>query len=133
MGLNFTYLPTARLLLSGGYQFLRIHSNTDILFFRLFELTQGRSIYQSEIHLGYAQLLLPVGSRLQLRIGYQLIRDHGLSFPLKRETPRVGLSFFLFKSLHWESDWRHISYNQTEKSGQNYRVNLVTTSLKWLY
>lgn len=109
MGLNFTYLRTASLLLSGGYQFLRIHSNRNILFFRLFELTQGRSIYQSEIHLGYAQLLLPVGSRLQLRIGYQLIRNQGLSFPLKRETPRPGLSFFFFKGLHWESDWRHIS------------------------
>lgn len=131
VGVQAVYVPSDRLTLSGGYNYSRIRTSTEIVFFVLSELTQGTSFYETDLHVAHALVQVPIKERLDLRAGYEYVKDSGTTFPLKMHTPRAGFSLMLHKHLYLEADWRHYSYNERSFSIRDYRANVLAVGLRF--
>ena len=128
-----TWAASARLLLSGGYNFLRMRSSTDIVFFSLARLTRGRSLYETNSHVAHADAQVPLGPRLNLRLGYQAVKDTGSSWPLRLHAPRAGFALLVGKGVSLEADWQHYSYNENAFTPADYRANILSSGLRFRF
>lgn len=131
LGVQAVYVASSRLLLSGGYNYLRIRTSTDIVFYALSELTGGLSLYETNTHLAHLQAQFPIGKRLDVHAGYEYIKDTGATFPLRMHVPRVGFSLRLHPNVSLEADWRYYSYDERRFSIRDYRANVVAVGLKF--
>ncbi|MEK7407263.1 MAG: hypothetical protein AAB225_19485 [Acidobacteriota bacterium] len=131
------YAASERLVFSGGYNFYRVRSSADIVFFTFARLTGGRSLYETDTHVTHAEAQLPVGPRLNLRLGYQFLKDVGASFPLRLHAPRAGLSLLLGKGISAEAGWQHYSYNEAGQAflpvTSGYRGHELTSGLRFSF
>lgn len=132
-GIQAVYVPATHYAFSGGYSFYRIHSITDIVFYTLTELTNGVSAYETNTHSIHGMVEFPVGSRVELRAGYEYLNDTGKTFPLKMHIPRVGISIKLRRNFFFETAWQHYSYNERLFSIRDYRANVLRTGLRFTY
>ncbi len=130
-GVQAVYVPSERVTVSGGYNYSRLRTSTGIVFYMLSELNQGLSVYETDLHVVHALVEAPIGERLDLRAGYEYIKDGGATFPLKMQTPRAGLSLMLHRHVHFEADWRHYSYNEAAYSIRDYRANVLAVGLRF--
>ena len=126
-----SWAPSERLLVTGGYNYLQIHSSTDIVFYVFSELTNGKSVYQADTHVANAAVRLPAGKRLSLRLGYQFIKDTGISYPFRQHVPNAGFSFQLAKGVSLEADWWYHGYNENLSSNQDYRANVLSAGVRF--
>jgi len=133
VGALVVYVPSQRLVATGGYNFFRIRTSTDIVFYALSELMQGKSLYETNTHVAHAQLQIPLGQRVGVRLGYEFTKDTGTTYPLRMHTPRAGFSMLLYPGLSFEADWRHYSYNERLFSVRDYGANVLSTGLRFTH
>ena len=131
LGLQAVYVPSTRLLVSGGYNYLRIRTSTDIVFYALSQLTQGTSLYETNTHVAHFLLRVPVYRRIELRGGYEYVKDTGSTYPLRMHVPHAGVSVKLYESLHFEADWRYYSYAEQRSAIRDYNANVVALGLRF--
>ncbi|MBI4877562.1 MAG: hypothetical protein HY822_23270 [Acidobacteria bacterium] len=118
-------LPGAGVQLSGGYNYARLHSSTDVAFLWFATLTNSASIYQTDTHVLHWDGLFPIAGRATLRLGYNLVKDIGLSYPFSMHVPRAGISVKLSRIVWFETDWQHFAYRRT------YGANVLSTGLRF--
>ncbi|MCP5116495.1 MAG: hypothetical protein GY953_37175, partial [bacterium] len=131
VGVNAVFVPSNRLFVSGGYNYLRIRTTTDIVFYALSRHTEGQSLYETNTHVVHALVQAPVGGRVNLRAGYELVRDTGATYPLRMHVPRAGVSVRLHRNVHFDADWRYYSYNERMFVIRDYKANAVRLGLRF--
>ncbi len=131
LGAQAVYVPSNRLMLSGGYNYLRIRTSTDIVFWALSQLTEATSLYETNTHVANVLVQAPVGNRVNLRAGYEYFKDSGSTYPLRMHIPRVGLSLRLQQWIHLDADWRYYSYAERISTIRDYRANVLYIGLRY--
>jgi len=132
-GAQVVYVPSGRLVVGGGYNFYRLRTSTDIVFYALTSLTGGISLYETNTHVANFHLQAPVGKRVDVRAGYEYVRDTGASYPLRMRTPRAGVSVLLRKGVYFEADWTRYAYHEEAFAIRNYRANVLRTGLRFIH
>ena len=130
-GVQAVYVPAEGVLVSGGYNYLRLRTTTDIVFYALSELTRGTSFYEANMHLLNSAVEVPVGERVRFRIGYDYTRDTGESFPLNFDVVRAGFSVEIARGVSFETDWRRYSYDERNADIRNYTANVLAVGLRF--
>ena len=120
-----------QMILSGGYNYLRIRSSTDIVFYLLDQLTNGQSIYETDTHLAHFLVQFPFRERVEVRVGYNFLKDAGVTYPLLMHLPRAGFTVWFLKNVAFEADWQHFSYNERLSSILDYRANALAMGLRF--
>ena len=131
LGIQAVQLLGRQTVVSGGYNYLRIRSSTDIVFHLLDQLTQGTSDYETDMHLAHFLVQVPVNERLELRLGYNYLKDAGATYPLRMHLPRAGFTVWLVRNVGFEADWQHYSYNEQLGSLLDYRANALAVGLRF--
>lgn len=136
-----SWLPSERFVLNVGYNRMDINTEAGILFFLSGALNQGRSFYASNTNFVFGDALIGITKRLDLFIGYRLLKDVGTdrlpvspsdfvnAFPLSFHQPSAHVSFKINRRLRWNVGYDHYSYNEKQFSIQDYRAHIVYTSL----
>ncbi len=130
-GVQAVYVPAERVLVSAGYNYLRLHTTTDIVFYALSELTRGVSLYEANMHLLNSAVEVPIGDRVSFRVGYDYTRDTGESFPLTFDVVRAGFSVRFTRTVSFETDWRRYSYDERNAAIRNYTANVLAVGLRF--
>ena len=130
-GAQAVYVPSDRLMVTGGYTYVRIRTSANIVFWALSQLTAGTSLYETNTHVMNTLVQTPIGRRLDLRGGYEYFEDTGSSYPLKMHIPRLGFSLMLHKNIHLETDWRYYSYNERLFAIRDYSANVLAVGLRF--
>jgi hypothetical protein len=131
LGIQAVQLIGRQAVVSGGYNYLRIRSSTDIVFYLLDQLTRGKSDYETDMHLAHFLVQVPVAERLELRLGYNYLKDAGATYPLRMHLPRAGFTVWLARNAGIEADWQHYSYNEQLGSILDYRANALAVGLRF--
>jgi hypothetical protein len=59
--------------------------------------------------------------------------DFVSAFPLKRHNPEVRLAYRFSNNVTGNLSYRHYSYNERDFAFQDYRTNILTTSLRFTF
>lgn len=139
------YEPGARWWVTGGYNYDTLDSFADIVFISSGRPTLGRSFYYSRQHFGFFESRVGVTNRLDLFMVYRYIRDRGVpsdvslpttpvsfvsALPLSRHNPEARVAYRFSNNVTGNLSYRHYSYNERFFANQDYRSNLVTTSVR---
>jgi hypothetical protein len=140
--------PNARLWLTGGYEYEHLFSTADIAFFINNVLNQGRSRYYARLNFVFTDVRLALTKRLDLLLVYRYVQDRGApsqlsgatgpndfitTFPLKRHNPEVRLAYRFSNHFTGNLSYRHYSYNERDRAIEDYRSNILTTSVRWTF
>jgi hypothetical protein len=140
--------PKERFWLTGGYNYDYIFTTADILFFISSVQNMGRSVYYSRQHLVFLDSRFALTNHLDLFLVYYYIKDVGApssadvppgpnnfiaSFPLFRHNPEARIAYRFNDRLTANVSYRHYSYNELLQSIQDYRAQIVTTSLRFTF
>jgi hypothetical protein len=131
-GFEVFYLdPGERFQATAGYTLFDLESVADLRFYFEGDLTDGFSDYRTQLHFLHSRLVLPIGERLRLRLGYQWLRDgEGNSYPLKRHLGDAGLMVLLPSGWSFDVAWHHVSYNEDLEYLQDYMANRLGVTLR---
>jgi hypothetical protein len=143
------YMPTSRLSLSGGYTYMRLTTDAEILYFAGLpgnRFATGRSQYFLRDHFFYFNALAELHRRVTIFASYRVNDDGGQgnrvsddigglfirSLPFTFQTPEVKLIFKLGKRVDWNVGYQYYSYREKPpfNTGQDYRAHLPYTSLR---
>lgn len=130
-GMQIVYVPAEGALISAGYNYLRLRTTTDIVFYALSQLTRGTSFYEANMHLLNSAVEVPIGDRVRFRVGYDFTRDTGESFPLTFDVTRAGVSVRLGRGVDFETDWRYYSYDERNAAIRNYNAHVLAVGLRF--
>ena len=126
--------PEERFALYGGYTLFKLDSLADIFFFLSGEPVDSFSRYKTHLHNFYSRVELPVGSWVDLRLGYRILLDsQTASFPLRRDMGEAGLALRLASGWIWDLHWAHVSYNEKFSAVQDYVANRLAATLRWSF
>lgn len=142
--------PRARLWLAGGYDYNSIDSEAGIVFFLNNVRQQGRSVYRARQNFVFLDSRFGVTNRLDLFLVYRYIKDLGAptrdlltpppspndfitALPLLRHNPEARLAFRFTNQITGNVSYRHYSYNERLFSIEDYRSNIVTTSVRFTF
>jgi len=143
-----TWEPKERLWLTGGYNYDYLFNTADILFFINNVQNTGRSVYYARQNLVFLDSRFAVTNRLDLFLVYRFIQDLGApssssvppgpnnfitSYPLFRHNPEARIAFRFNNHLTGNLSYRHYSYNEKMFDVQDYRAQIVTTSLRFTF
>src|SRR5262245_19605151 len=143
-----TWEPKERLWLAGGYNYDYLLSTADIIFYTSFRQNQGRSIYYARQNAVFVDSRFGVTRRLDLFLIYRYLQDRGApasigfptsatdfvsSLPLHRHNPEARISFRFNHHTTGSIAYRHYSYNETILNPEDYRANILTTSLRFVF
>jgi hypothetical protein len=105
----------------------------------------GRSLYYSRVNSLFANTRFGLTRRLDLLLAYYYIIDRGgpavslgpndqiNSYPLRRHNPEARLAYRFSNRLTGNLSYRHYSYNERDFVAQDYRANILTTSLRFTF
>ena len=130
-GAQALYALPSDLVLSGGYNYLRIRTTTDIVFYTLSQMVDGLSLYETNTHILNALLRVPVHRRVELRGGYDYFKDTGETYPLRMHIPWVGLSLLLGKGISIETDWKYYSYSEEVSAIRDYNAHTLAIGVRF--
>lgn len=141
--------PNSRVWLSGGYDYNYFFSTADIAYFINNVLKKGRSVYYSRQNFVFFDTRLAITKRLDLLLAYRFTNDLGApsrplsgtigpddfvaAFPLSRHNPEVRVAYRFSNHITGNVSYRHYSYNERDRFVQDYRANIVTTSLRFTF
>jgi hypothetical protein len=143
-----TWEPKERLWLTGGYNYDYLFNNADIIFYTNFRQNQGRSIYYARQNAVFVDSRIGVTRRLDLFLIYRYLQDRGApaaagfptsatdfvsSLPLHRHNPEARISFRFNRHTTGSISYRHYSYNEIILNPEDYRANILTTSLRFVF
>lgn len=138
--------PNSRLWIDAGYDYHDLFSTADIRYFVAGSMERrGSSIYFARIHSVFANTRFAMTRRLDLLMVYYYIMDRGSppvtigpndfvsALPLNRHNPEFRLAYRFSNQVTGNVSYRHYSYNEREFSMQDYRANILTTSLRFTF
>jgi hypothetical protein len=143
-----TWEPKERLWLTGGYNYDYLFNNADIIFYTNLRQNQGRSIYYARQNSVFVDSRFGVTRRLDLFLIYRYLQDRGApasigfpirgtdfvsSLPLHRHNPEARISFRFNHQMTGSISYRHYSYNEIILKPEDYRANILTTSLRFVF
>jgi hypothetical protein len=140
--------PKSRFWINGGYNFDKVFSTANIVFFVSSVLKNGTWRYYSRQHFFFFDSRVGVTNRLDLYLAYRYLKDTGApngstpvlvptanadgtvdfitSLPLKRHNPEARLAFRFNNYVTANLSYRHYSYN--EKYNIGYFQSYTSTS-----
>jgi hypothetical protein len=138
--------PKSRLYADAGYDYHDLFSTANIRFFLAGNVERrGDSLYYARLHSVFANTRFGLTNRLDLLMVYYYIVDRGAppvsigpndfvsAFPLKRHNPEVRLAYRFSNNVTGNVAYRHYSYNECDFTVQDYRANILTTSLRFTF
>lgn len=115
-----------------GYTLFDLDTLTDIRFFFAGEPSEGFSDYRTQLHYLHAQGSIPLGTRVRVKLGYQLLKDpEKSSFPLDRHVGEAGFQVSLGSGWSALVSWYYVSYNEILEQTQDYKANRLALTLRW--
>jgi hypothetical protein len=138
------WTPRETVSFSAGYTYTDIDSNAAILFYLNSVLQSGTSLYFMHDHAVFANVSMRVHPRLLIFAGYRLDKDTGQgdqvassptelisSYPLRRLVPEGRVTARIVKNVDWITSWQHQDYAEQLFPIQDYRANVIYTSLRF--
>jgi hypothetical protein len=137
-----SYEPNSRLMIDAGYDYHDLFSTAEIRYFISSQLREGDSLYYSRTNSVFVNTRFGVTSRLDLLLVYYYIFDRGAppvtlgpedfvsALPLRRHNPEARLAYRFNNRVTGNLSYRHYSYNERDFAVQDYRGNILTTSLR---
>lgn len=141
--------PQSRLWIDAGYDYHDLFATGNILFTTVINnvtsRVSGKSLYYARINSLYANTRFGLTNRLDLLMYYYYIMDRGApsvslgpndlvnTYPLRRHNPEVRLAYRFNNNVTGNLSYRHFSYNERDFSVQDYRSNILTTSLRFTF
>ena len=138
--------PKSRLYVDAGYDYHDLFSTANIRFFLAGnQERRGDSLYYARLHSVFANTRFGLTNRLDLLMVYYYIVDRGAppvsigpndfvsAFPLRRHNPEVRLAYRFSNNVTGNIAYRHYSYNERDFAIQDYRANILTTSLRFTF
>lgn len=141
--------PKQRVSIDAGYDYHDLNSQANILYRipinGVNTDVNGKSFYYARINSFYANTRFALTNRLDLLMVYYYIMDRGApsvslgpndfvsSLPLRRHNPEARLAYRFTNSVTGNFSYRHYSYNERDLSAQDYRSNILTTSLRFTF
>ena len=132
-GIQAVAAPSRKFLITAGYQYYRLRTATDIVFYAMSELTGGTSLYETNTHALNAAIEAPITDRLALRFGIGYLEDNGETYPLSFANQRAGFSLRLVKGIYFETDWGRFSYSEKRFDLRDYTTNVLRTGLRFTH
>jgi len=141
--------PKSRLWIDAGYDYHDLDARGDIVFNQTVNNVSTRifakSIYFSRINSVYVNTRFGLTNRLDLLTYYYYIMDRGApavslgpndivnAYPLRRHNPEARLAYRFTNNVTGNLSYRHYSYNERDFFVQDYRSNILTTSLRFTF
>lgn len=127
-GFSVSWFPTERVALDMDYT--RGYTTAKINTIEIPEAAPGPLLlYREDSHVLHAGADLNLYKDIRVGFGYRLVDVDG-SFPIKFQRPYARLSVPLHRAVSLKLDYQHYGYNEPGRSVQDYRANLLTTSLR---
>ena len=138
--------PDARFSVSGGYNFQRVTSETDIVI-NTGTLVRGISRYYSRDHYAFFDVSAQPFRRLSIFAGYNHNEDLGQgdrtgalpllisSYPFRLFTAETRIAYRITRNIEWNVGYKYIGYTEAIQplsvgGPQDYHANLPYTSLR---
>ncbi|MBX7221437.1 MAG: hypothetical protein K1Y36_15915 [Blastocatellia bacterium] len=139
--------PTSRFWFSGGYDFNYLSSNASIIFFLNNVRQTGRSRYFWRQNFMFFDARVGLTKRLDLLLAYRFTKDLGAppdakslgpndfvtALPLTRHNPEVRLAYRFTDHITGNFMYRHYSYNERDRLIQDYRANIIATTVRFTF
>jgi hypothetical protein len=138
--------PKSRLYVDAGYDYHNLFSTANIRFFLAGNVERrGDSLYYARLNSVFVNTRFGLTNRLDLLMVYYYIMDRGAppvsvgpndfvsAFPLRRHNPEVRLAYRFSNNVTGNVAYRHYSYNERDFAIQDYRANILTTSLRFTF
>jgi hypothetical protein len=124
-GFSASWFPTERVALDLDYTRGHITAKINTV---VAEVTSP-IFYREDSHVLHAGADLNLYKDIRVGFGYRLVDSDG-SYPIKFQRPYARLSVPLHRVVSLNLDYQHYGYNEPGRSVQDYRANLLTTSLR---
>jgi len=144
--ISANYEPSTRAYFDAGYDYQDLASTANLEYFLAgSRRTTGRSLYYSRINSLFVNSRFGVTSRVDLMLYYYYIMDRGApavaigatdllnAYPLRRHNPEARIAYRFNNRVTGNLSYRHFSYNEDLFSFQDYRSNILTTSLRFTF
>jgi len=138
--------PKSRLYVDAGYDYHDLFSTANIRFFLADGVERrGNSLYYARLNSVFVNTRFGLTNRLDLLMVYYYIMDRGAptvsvgpndfvsAFPLRRHNPEVRMAYRFSNNVTGAIAYRHYSYNERDFAIQDYRANILTTSLRFTF
>jgi hypothetical protein len=137
--------PKSRLYVDAGYDYHDLFSTANIRYFIAGQERRGDSLYYARLNTIFANTRFGLTNRLDLLMVYYYVMDRGAprivvgpndllsAYPLRRHNPEARLAYRFSNNVTGNISYRHYSYNEQEFAVQDYRANILTTSLRFTF
>jgi hypothetical protein len=138
--------PKSRLYVDAGYDYHDLFSTANIRYFLAGNVERrGNSLYYARLNTVFVNTRFGLTNRLDLLLVYYYVMDRGAppisvgpndlvsAFPLRRHNPEARLAYRFSNNITGNISYRHFSYNEREFAVQDYRANILTTSLRFTF
>lgn len=136
--------PKDKLFVNLGYNYDHMFSTANIYYFIASQARTGKSLFYAKQDFFFLDTRLPITKYVDLMLVYRYVHDHGApsnpqvtgpndivtSFPLERHNPEARLAIHFNSHATFNLSYRNFSYNERNFFVQDYRSNIVTTSLR---
>lgn len=141
----FNWEPKQRVMVDAGYDYNDLFATGNILYTLNSQRFSGKSLYYARINSLYVNTRFGLTNRLDLLTAYYYMMDRGApsvslgatdllnAYPLKRHNPEVRLAYRFSNNVTGNLSYRHFSYNEKQFAVQDYRSNILTTSLRFTF
>jgi len=142
---SVSWEPHTRAHIDFGYDYHDLFATALIDYTLGTQRVNGRSLYYSRINSLFANTRFALTNRLDLLLAYYYIMDRGNpsvalgpndqvnSYPLRRHNPEARLAYRFSNNVTGNISYRHYSYNERDFTAQDYRANILTTSLRFTF
>ena len=138
--------PKSQVYVDVGYDYHDLFSTANIRYFVTgSQERRGNSLYYARLNSVFANTRFSLTNRLDLLMVYYYVMDRGApsvtigandfvsAYPLRRHNPEVRLAYRFSNNVTGNLSYRHYSYNEREFAVQDYRANILTTSLRFTF
>jgi hypothetical protein len=136
--------PMEKLFFNAGYNYDYIHSEANIYYFIASTARTGKSLFYSKQDFFFFDTRVPVTKYADVLMVYRYVHDRGAptvvpltgandfvtAFPLRRHNPEARLALHFNRHATFNFSYRHFSYNERNFFRQDYRSNILTSSLR---
>lgn len=139
--------PSKLLLLNAGYNYDDLAATANIYYFIASQARTGKSLFYAKQDFFFLDARVGITKYVDVLMVYRYLRDKGApsnapvtsandivtAFPLKRHNPEARLAVHLSPHATVNVSYRHFSYNERNFSVQDYRSNILTSSLRFTF
>jgi hypothetical protein len=142
---SVSWEPKSRVSVDAGYDYHDLFATANIRYFIAGKENRGNSLYYARLNSVFTNTRFGLTNRLDLLMVYYYIMDRGApsvsvgptdlvsAYPLRRHNPEVRFAYRFSNYVTGNLSYRHFSYNERDFSVQDYRSNILTTSLRFTF